>query len=72
MFNNCDCGSTGGCWTCNPPIQISVPSGDEPSPRQGWQCPVCKRVWAIWAEGCRFCNKKGKRFTNPMGGDIDW
>ena len=31
--------------------------------REGWVCPVCEYVWAIWIEGCKNCNKPEKKQT---------
>lgn len=26
---------------------------------QGWQCPVCKRVYSPWVSKCEFCGEGG-------------
>lgn len=30
---------------------------------QGWQCPICKRVYSPFAHECRYCNSREKQTT---------
>lgn len=36
---------------------------------QGWQCPICKNVWAPFVQECFNCNNK-KSFSDKI--TIDW
>lgn len=28
------------------------------NPMQGWQCPICKRVYSPFVQMCMYCGKK--------------
>ena len=34
-----------------------------PEPQQGWQCPVCRRVYAPWMAQCLTCGGERKTYT---------
>jgi predicted RNA-binding Zn-ribbon protein involved in translation (DUF1610 family) len=37
---------------------------------EGWVCPKCGYVWAIWVEGCRNCNRVD--YTSSNTDDVPW
>ena len=37
--------------------------------QQGWQCPVCKRVYSPFTPCCFYCGEEGMTKTST---DIDW
>lgn len=39
-----------------PGMEVNIPSVFAVVP-QGWQCPVCKCVWASHVSGCESCNR---------------
>jgi ribosomal protein S27E len=39
---------------------------------QGWQCPVCGKVWAPSMISCPHCNQPQYTFTAPTSQLIDW
>lgn len=39
-----------------PGMAVNIPSVFAVVP-QGWQCPVCKSVWASHVSGCENCNR---------------
>lgn len=42
--------------------------------QQGWQCPICKRVYSPFTPCCFSCGAEGKTYTSTGTGvtDIDW
>lgn len=39
---------------------------------QGWQCPVCNRVYAPSVPCCYYCGAEGRTKTTTSTGYIDW
>ena len=42
---------------------------------QGWQCPVCKRVYSPWESMCRYCGNGAENVNAPSTTGvplIDW
>lgn len=42
--------------------------------QQGWQCPICKRVYSPFTPCCFSCGAEGRTYTSTGTGvtDIDW
>lgn len=42
--------------------------------RQGWQCPICKRVYSPTTPMCWYCGQAGISKTSTKIGttDVDW
>ena len=42
--------------------------------QQGWQCPICKRVYSPFTPCCFNCGAEGRTYTSTGTGvaDIDW
>jgi hypothetical protein len=36
----------------------------EPEPKQGWQCPCCKLIWAPGQQFCWWCSQPGQGDEN--------
>lgn len=44
-----------------------------PAPQQGWQCPVCKAVFAPWVATCFNCKPTVRTTTNiTVVNDANW
>ena len=46
-----------------------------PPALQGWQCPICKRVYSPTTPFCYYCGNEGTVSgvqTVPKGIDFDW
>ena len=40
---------------------------------EGWECPVCGYVWAIWIDGCKNCNRPDyAKYKTTSGGTYSW
>lgn len=43
---------------------------DNPFIQQGWQCPICNRIYSPQTSICLYCNKERSTFastkTNPL------
>ena len=42
---------------------------------QGWQCPICKRVYSPWESMCRYCGGEINTVNSPSTTGtplIDW
>ena len=40
--------------------------------QQGWQCPICKRVYSPSTMMCFYCGGERKTGISTDGTDIDW
>lgn len=40
--------------------------------QQGWQCPICKRVYSPSTMMCYYCGGNTVTSTNASGTGIDW
>ena len=41
--------------------------------QQGWQCPICKRIYSPFTMMCYYCSGESKTSTNVNStGYIDW
>lgn len=41
--------------------------------QQGWQCPICKRIYSPFTIMCYYCSGESKTSTNVNStGNIDW
>lgn len=42
---------------------------------QGWQCPICKRVYSPWESMCRYCGREQNTVNAPSTSGtplVDW
>ena len=52
-----------------PPLTLNAPVGDYNwyvTPQQGWQCPVCLRVYAPFMPVCSYCPAKTETVTGTQ------
>lgn len=40
------------------------------SAMQGWQCPICKRVYSPFTHICWYCNREVETITLPNTGGL--